>query len=81
MTNLDTLRREQAARLLAILQEARAMTEIAESMALSQGDWQHPATLERIELAQVLERTLSALLAVRAPAPRPPSAAGQNGRP
>jgi len=71
VTGLDTLKRAQAARLLAMLQEARAVAEIAESMALADGGWQHPATLERIERAQVLERSLLGLLAARAPAPRP----------
>jgi hypothetical protein len=66
MSNLDNLRREQAARLLSQLQQTRATIEIVEALALSDDGWQHPATLERLERCQTLERTLAALLASRA---------------
>jgi ABC-type uncharacterized transport system ATPase subunit len=73
VTGLDTLKRAQAARLLAQLQETRAIMAIAEDMAFAEDGWHHPATLERIERAQALERALVGLLTARAPAPRPPA--------
>ncbi len=81
MSGLDQLSRAQAARLLQLAEEARAIAEIGEALALLDGEWQHPATLERIERAHTLERCIAGLLAARAPVQRPPVAPGESGRP
>lgn len=81
MSGLDQLSRAQAARLLQLAQEARALAEIGEALALDDGEWQHPATLERIERANTLERCLAGLLAARATVQRAPGAPGESGRP
>jgi hypothetical protein len=81
VNGLDQLSRAQAARLLQLAQEARAIAEIGEALALADGGWQHPATLERIERAHTLERCIEGLLAARAGAQRAPGAPGESGRP
>jgi hypothetical protein len=81
VSGLDQLNRAQAARLLQLAQEARALAVIGEAMALADGEWQHPATLERIERSHTLERCIEGLLAARAGVQRAPGAPGESGRP
>lgn len=71
MNGLDRLNRAQAGRLLQLAQEARALAEIGEALALADGIDPHPATLERLERARTLERCIAGLLASRSPRPTP----------
>ena len=76
MSGLDQLSRAQAARLFQLAQDARAIAEIGEALALADGEWQHPATLERIERSHTLERCIEGLLAARATVQRAPGGPG-----
>jgi hypothetical protein len=79
MGALNRLTRAQADRLLQQLLKSQALSNIIEAQVLADGIEQHPATVQRLEQARIMERALLQLLASRAP--RPDVASSTTGRP
>ena len=79
MGALDRLTRDQADRLLQQLQKTQALAHIIEAQVLADGIEQHPATVQRLEQARIMERALLQLLATRAS--RPDARSATTGRP
>ena len=79
MGALDRLTRDQADRLLQQLQKTQALAHIIETQIMADGIEQHPATVQRLEQARIMERALLQLLATRAS--RPDARSATTGRP
>ena len=79
MGALNRLTRAQADELLQQLKNSQALAHIIEAQILADGIEQHPATVQRLEQARIMERALLQLLATRAP--RPVGGSGATGRP
>jgi hypothetical protein len=69
MGALDRLTRDQAEQLLQQLKNSQALAHILKAQVLADGIEQHPATVQRLEQARIMERALLQLLASRAPRP------------
>ena len=80
MSNLDALSRAQAARLLEMQQEARAMGEICEALVEADGLSPQPKTLERLERSRALEACIARLLGARSAAQPSKYAESETGR-
>jgi hypothetical protein len=79
MSGLTRLTRAQAEELLQQLQKSQALAHIIEAQVLADGIEQHPATVQRLEQARIMERALLQLLSTRAP--RPDGRSATTGRP
>jgi hypothetical protein len=79
MGALDRLTRAQADELLQQLKNCQALAHIIETQIMADGIEQHPATVQRLEQARIMERALLQLLATRAS--RPDARSATTGRP